>query len=177
MKKQFLTMVLASTVLAATAATNPFFDYKNWKTPHGTYPFNEIHAEHYMPAFEEAMKQGLEDIDKGEPSRHDFQSLGEGQGRGVRLDRGETFFQVLGGEWVDNLDLQAFLLIKTLLQRGVIAGELGLGHPLGSEDERPVVLLGPRGRREGEYQEECQYPVTGKTHPIKKHGLKYTVFS
>ena len=63
MKKALLTMVLASTVIAASAATNPFFDYKNWKTPHGTYPFNEIHAEHYMPAFEEAMKQGLQDID------------------------------------------------------------------------------------------------------------------
>ena len=56
-------MALATTVMAATAATNPFFDYKNWKTPHGTYPFNEIHAEHYMPAFEEAMKQGLQEID------------------------------------------------------------------------------------------------------------------
>ena len=56
-------MVLTSTVLTATAATNPFFEYKNWKTPHGTYPFNEIHAEHYMPAFEEAMKQGLQEID------------------------------------------------------------------------------------------------------------------
>lgn len=56
-------MALATTVLAATAATNPFYDYKNWKTPHGAYPFNEIHAEHYMPAFEEAMKQGLEEID------------------------------------------------------------------------------------------------------------------
>ena len=55
-------MALATTVLAATAATNPFFDYKNWKTPHGTYPFNEIHAEHYMPAFEEAMKQGLKEL-------------------------------------------------------------------------------------------------------------------
>ena len=63
MKKAIFTMVLASTVLAATAATNPFFEYKNWKTPHGTYPFNEIRAEHYMPAFEEAMKQGLKDID------------------------------------------------------------------------------------------------------------------
>ena len=61
--RKFLTMALATTVLAATAATNPFFEYKNWKTPHGTYPFNEIHAEHYMPAFEEAMKQGLKDID------------------------------------------------------------------------------------------------------------------
>ena len=56
-------MALATTVLAATAATNPFFDYKNWKTPHGTYPFNEIHAEHYMPAFEQGMKEGLEEID------------------------------------------------------------------------------------------------------------------
>ena len=63
MKKTILTMALATTVLAATAATNPFFDYKNWKTPHGTYPFNEIHAEHYMPAFEEGMKRGLEEID------------------------------------------------------------------------------------------------------------------
>ena len=56
-------MALATTVMAAAAATNPFFDYKNWKTPHGTYPFDEIHAEHYMPAFEEAMKQGLQEID------------------------------------------------------------------------------------------------------------------
>jgi peptidyl-dipeptidase Dcp len=62
MRKLF-TMALATTFLAATAATNPFFEYKNWKTPHGTYPFNEIHAEHYMPAFDEAMKQGLAEID------------------------------------------------------------------------------------------------------------------
>ena len=62
--KLFLSMALATTVMAATAATNPFFEYKNWKTPHGTYPFNEIHAEHYMPAFEEAFKRGLQDIDK-----------------------------------------------------------------------------------------------------------------
>ena len=61
--RKLLTMALATTVLAATAATNPFFEYKNWKTPHGTYPFNEIHAEHYMPAFEEAMKRGLQEID------------------------------------------------------------------------------------------------------------------
>ena len=30
MKKTILTMALATTVLAATAATNPFFNYKNW---------------------------------------------------------------------------------------------------------------------------------------------------
>lgn len=48
---------------SAIAETNPFFDYKNWKTPHQTYPFNDIRPEHYMPAFDEAMKRGLEDID------------------------------------------------------------------------------------------------------------------
>ena len=57
-------MLLTGSVLAATAAsTNPFFDYKNWRTPHGTYPFNEIYAEHYMPAFDEAFRQGLKEID------------------------------------------------------------------------------------------------------------------
>ena len=63
MKKLLFTMALATTVLAVSAASNPFFNYKNWKTPHGTYPFNEILAEHYVPAFEEAMKQGLKEID------------------------------------------------------------------------------------------------------------------
>ena len=64
MKKSILTMLLTGSVLAATAAsTNPFFDYKNWRTPHGTYPFNEIYAEHYMPAFDEAFRQGLKEID------------------------------------------------------------------------------------------------------------------
>lgn len=64
MKKLLITMALVATTLVAGAATdNPFFHYKEWKTPHGTYPFNEIKAEHYMPAFEEAMKQGLADID------------------------------------------------------------------------------------------------------------------
>lgn len=48
---------------AAMAAGNPFFNYKNWNTPHGTYPFNEIKTEHYMPAFEEGIKQGLQEID------------------------------------------------------------------------------------------------------------------
>ncbi|MBO4577805.1 MAG: M3 family metallopeptidase [Paludibacteraceae bacterium] len=54
--------MLASAV-AITAAENPFFNYKQWKTPHGTYPFNEICNAHYMPAFDEAMKQGLAEVD------------------------------------------------------------------------------------------------------------------
>ena len=56
-------MAAIAVSVSATAETNPFFDYKNWKTPHQTYPFNDIRPEHYMPAFDEAMKQGLADID------------------------------------------------------------------------------------------------------------------
>lgn len=63
-------MALAGLTLSATAADqvaatadNPFFHYKEWKTPHHTYPFNEIRVEHYMPAFEEGIRQGLADID------------------------------------------------------------------------------------------------------------------
>ncbi len=63
-------MALASVALSASAADsksanadNPFFRYKEWKTPHQTYPFNAIRPEHYMPAFEEGMRQGLAEID------------------------------------------------------------------------------------------------------------------
>ncbi len=65
MKSKFLSVILLmATAMTAIASDNPFFDYKNWKTPHGTYPFNEIRNEHYMPAFEEGMKQGLEEINQ-----------------------------------------------------------------------------------------------------------------
>ena len=61
MKKSILTMAAMAVTLLASA--NPFFHYKEWKTPHGTYPFNDIKPEHYMPAFEEGIKQGLAEID------------------------------------------------------------------------------------------------------------------
>ena len=61
MKKSIITMAALAVTMLASA--NPFFHYKEWKTPHGTYPFNDIRPEHYMPAFEEGIKQGLADID------------------------------------------------------------------------------------------------------------------
>ena len=54
---------MAALAVTMLASANPFFHYKEWKTPHGTYPFNDIRLEHYMPAFEEGIKQGLADID------------------------------------------------------------------------------------------------------------------
>ena len=56
-------MSLTLSALPLFADSNPFFDYKNWKTPHGAYPFTEIRPEHYMPAFEEGMRLGLAEID------------------------------------------------------------------------------------------------------------------
>lgn len=60
--KLLFVMALAATMIAH-AEINPFFNYKNWKTPRSTYPFNEIKTSDYMPAFEEGMRQGLAEID------------------------------------------------------------------------------------------------------------------
>ena len=70
--KKLLVMALAvGTMVACTDKPAPLpektgnvlLDYAYWETPHGTYPFDEIHAADYMPAFEEAFRQGREEID------------------------------------------------------------------------------------------------------------------
>ncbi|MCQ2311113.1 MAG: M3 family metallopeptidase, partial [Paludibacteraceae bacterium] len=61
--KKLIVMAIAACALTGCAKKNPFYNYKEWDTPHGTFPFNEIKMEHYRPAFEEGMKQGLADID------------------------------------------------------------------------------------------------------------------
>ena len=45
----------------AKETDNPFL--KEWKTPFKTPPFNEIKSEHYLPAFEEGIKQQRAEID------------------------------------------------------------------------------------------------------------------
>ncbi|MBR1716467.1 MAG: M3 family metallopeptidase [Paludibacteraceae bacterium] len=104
--RKFMLMAIATTVLAANAA-NPFFDYKNWKTPHGAYPFNEIHAEHYMPAFEEGMKQGLEEIDAivNNPEEPTFENTIEAYERSGELFSivAGCFFNLTSSETNDTL--------------------------------------------------------------------------
>ena len=69
--KQFVLMsVLAGAMVACNSATdnkkegvdaqNPFFT--EFTTLHGTYPFESIKLEHYMPAFEEGMKQQMDEV-------------------------------------------------------------------------------------------------------------------
>lgn len=62
MLKKLITLALCA-LTATTMSANIFDNYKSWKTPHGAYPFGEIHAEDYMPAFEKAMAEGLKEID------------------------------------------------------------------------------------------------------------------
>ena len=50
----------ASDAKNANEGENPFFT--EFSTPHGTYPFDLIKLEHYMPAFEAGMKQQMEEV-------------------------------------------------------------------------------------------------------------------
>ena len=43
------------------AATNPF--EREWDTPFGVPPFNEIKNDHFMPAFQKGMEENLAEID------------------------------------------------------------------------------------------------------------------
>jgi peptidyl-dipeptidase Dcp len=49
-----------SALSTAGFAGNPLLE--KYRTPHGTIPFDNIKNEHYLPAFEEAMKQHLNEI-------------------------------------------------------------------------------------------------------------------
>lgn len=88
MKKLKTLAVMALTTLAVAAqAANPLLEYKQWNTPHGTYPFNDIRPEHYMPAFEEGMRQGLAEIDAiaNNPAAPTFQNTIEAYEKSGRL--------------------------------------------------------------------------------------------
>lgn len=70
MKKVIFMAIAAGTLMACSdkpvlpeKTGNVLLDYAYWTTPHGTYPFDSIHAADYMPAFEEALRQGREEID------------------------------------------------------------------------------------------------------------------
>ena len=61
-------MIIGFTGLALTSCKNksvsdpgnPFFS--EWDTPFNVPPFEKIMAKHYMPAFEQGMKEGRNDI-------------------------------------------------------------------------------------------------------------------
>ena len=108
MKKLFIMALATTMAMSALADTNPFFNYKNWKTPHGAYPFDEIKAEHYMPAFEEGMRQGLAEIDAivNNPAKPTYANTIEAYERSGELLSivGGCFFNLTSSETNDELD-------------------------------------------------------------------------
>ena len=60
-KQKIFVYMTALSMAASTFAANPLLE--TYKTPHQTVPFNEIKTEHFMPAFDEAMKQHRAEID------------------------------------------------------------------------------------------------------------------
>lgn len=57
-----LLIILFMMNTACTQNQNPFFE--QYKTPHGTVPFNQITLSDYEPAFTEGMKQQTEEIER-----------------------------------------------------------------------------------------------------------------
>ncbi len=62
MKSKTILLMTALTVAGVVNAANPLLEV--YKTPHQTIPFDKIKVEHYMPAFEEAIKQHNAEIDQ-----------------------------------------------------------------------------------------------------------------
>jgi len=64
MKKILIIMCIAAAMMVGCTkkeSPNPFF--QTWTTPYGIPPFEQIKYEHYLPAFEEGIKQHKAEID------------------------------------------------------------------------------------------------------------------
>ena len=87
MKKLFLTVATAAMMFACTNKTveNPFLT--EWNTPEGVPPFEQIKAEHYLPAFEEGIKQQQAEIEAiiNNPEAPTFENTLEAMDKSGRL--------------------------------------------------------------------------------------------
>ncbi len=105
MKTKLLLLMTAITVAGAALAANPLLS--PYKTIHQTIPFDQIKTEHYVPAFEEAMKQHMNEINEivNNPKAPTFENTI------VALDKAGSllnkvsspFFNLLGSETNDEL--------------------------------------------------------------------------
>ncbi len=105
MKTKLLLLMTAITVAGAALAANPLLT--TYKTIHQTIPFDQIKTEHYVPAFEEAMKQHMNEINEivNNPKAPTFENTI------VALDKAGSllnkvsspFFNLLGSETNDEL--------------------------------------------------------------------------
>ena len=113
MKRLIYTVIIMSTVLMNSCGDksgkkndNPLLAV--WDTPYETPPFDKIKNEHYIPAFEEAIKQSKAEIDAiiSDKNVPDFANTIEAFERsGETLSRVSTvFFNLNSAETSDELD-------------------------------------------------------------------------
>lgn len=105
MKTKLLLLMTAITVAGAALAANPLLS--PYKTIHQTIPFDQIETEHYVPAFEEAMKQHMNEINEivNNPKAPTFENTIVALDKaGSLLTRvSSPFFNLLGSETNDEL--------------------------------------------------------------------------
>ncbi|MBO7502681.1 MAG: M3 family metallopeptidase [Paludibacteraceae bacterium] len=152
-KNLFTTMALTAVSVAALATANPLIEYKSWKTPHGTYPFNDIRNEHYMPAFEEGIRQGLKDIDDivNNPAAPDFANTIEAYERsGELLTIVEgCFFNLTNAETNDELRELEMKLVPMLSEysSSILLNEKLFARIKAVYDRRDALKLTPEQRK------------------------------
>ncbi|MHB9055307.1 MAG: M3 family metallopeptidase [Paludibacteraceae bacterium] len=99
----------ALTVTTGLFATNPLLD--TYKTPHQTVPFEKIKTEHFMPAFEEAMKQNKAEIDvivnNTQPPTFENTIVAQDKAGRLLSKVSSPFYNLLGAETNDELQAVA----------------------------------------------------------------------
>lgn len=99
---------------------NPFFSEFN--TPHGVPPFDKIKTEHYLPAFEEGIKQHNTEIEAiiNNPEAPTFENtLVALDNAGSMLDRvSSVFFAIKGANTNDDIDKIAEQVTPMLTEHG-----------------------------------------------------------
>ena len=105
LRKKIIVCMTALTVIIGAVSANPLL--KPYKTPHETVPFNEIKIEHFMPAFEEAMKVHKAEIDAvvNNPKAPTFENTIVALDKSGRLlsKVSAPFYALLGAETNDDL--------------------------------------------------------------------------
>ena len=103
--RKILLSVLLITGMSLSAASNPFF--KKYSTTRETIPFNKIETVHYLPGFEEGIKQAEAEINKiaNNPAEPTFENtILALENAGELLDRvSNCFFNILNTDSNDEI--------------------------------------------------------------------------
>ena len=150
MKKTIFLSALAMTLLACTE-TNPLLEQPN--TPYGVPAFDQVKNEHYMPAFQEAIRQNKAEIEaivnnEAEPTfENTIVALDRAGGLLERVSG--VFFNVLEADGNDEMNAIAEQVSPMLseLSDGIILNEALVRRVKAVYDQREQLGLNPEQMR------------------------------